>query len=125
MLLRNLIVVLLSCSLMACTSMKMYTGSYSELADEVAAGDHVMIRDRTGRVVDMRLTAVSAESLTGTLTGRSATVVVPIADIERIDIERVDGLKTSFAVVGGVAFAALVVAGAEAAAISSILSATP
>ena len=65
-------------------------------------GDHLVIYEKSGRIADMTLTLIDGDILEGTLAGNNfIPVEVDINDIEKIEVEKIDGVKTTLAVVGG------------------------
>jgi hypothetical protein len=61
-----------------------------------------VIYEKSGRIVDMTLDVIDGDSLEGTLAGNNLIPVeVDINDIEKIEVEKIDGVKTTLAVVGG------------------------
>ena len=74
----------------------------SNLTERLEAGDHLVIYEKSGRIADMTLTLIDGDSLKGTLAGNNfIPVEVDINDIEKIEVEKIDGVKTTLAVVGG------------------------
>ena len=99
-----MIILVFLFALSGCTTMKTVNLEKVNLVDVVETGDHLVIFEKTGRVVDMTLTRVEDNRLIGSLTGSGlSTVEVNIDDIEKIEIEKISGLKTTGAVIGGTA----------------------
>ena len=107
----KLIIVLFTLtSLVGCTSMQTMNQSSSELTDQLEAGDHLIVYEKSGRIVDMKLSAIDGDVLKGELTGKIFhTVEVNINDIAKIEIEKIDGGKTTLAIVGGIILLPIVV----------------
>ena len=99
----NLTIILIAgISLAGCTTMRPIDVQQTKLTEQVAVGDHLVIYEKSGRIVDMTLALIDADSLQGTLAENSLIPVqVDINDIEKIEVEKIDGVKTTLAVVGG------------------------
>jgi hypothetical protein len=97
------IILIAGISLVGCTTMRPIDARQSDLIEQLDVGDHLVIYEKSGRIVDMTLALVDGDSLEGTLVGESLTPVqVGIDNIEKIEVEKIDGAKTTLAVVGGV-----------------------
>lgn len=110
----KLLILLVSIiSLAGCTSMRAVDMAQSGFADHFKTGDHLVVYEKQGRIVDMKLTQVEAGVLYGSLTDNGLTTVeVSLADIQKIEIEKISGAKTTGAVVGGIILLPVVAAGA-------------
>ena len=99
----KLIVILIAgISLIGCTTMRPVEAQQSNLAEQVEVGDHLIVYEKSGRIVDMTLDVIDGDSLEGTLADDTLIPVeVDINDIEKIEVEKIDGAKTTLAVVGG------------------------
>ncbi len=99
----KLIIILTSAiSLIGCTTMRPIEAQQSNLAEQVEIGDHVIVYEKSGRIVDMTVAVIDGDSIAGTLADNSSLPVsVDINGIERIEVEKIDGAKTTLAVVGG------------------------
>lgn len=99
---RSAVILLCMLQLCGCTSMRTMEPSATSLEEKLKVGDHLIIYEKSGRVVDMTLTAIEAEVLYGTLSWDSTRAVeVKFSDASKIERESVDGGKTVLAVVGG------------------------
>lgn len=100
---RILICALTSLALIGCTSMRPIGAGPADLVAELEPGDHLIIYERSGRIVDMTLTEIDGDLLHGQPTGPvAAPLTVDVGDIERIEVEKVDAGKTVLAGIGTV-----------------------
>ncbi len=99
----KLIVILIAgISLVGCTTMRPIETQQSNLTEQIEVGDHLVIYEKSGRIADMTLTLIDGDSLHGSLAdSRRTPVQVDINDIEKIEVEKIDGVKTTLAVIGG------------------------
>ena len=96
------IILIAGISLVGCTTMRPVETGQSNLTEQLEVGDHLVIYEKSGRIADMTLTLIDGDSLEGTLAGNNfIPVEVDINDIEKIEVEKIDGVKTTLAVVGG------------------------
>lgn len=110
---KQLIVMLFIVSLAGCTSMRTVDMAQADFADSFETGDHLVVYEKQGRIVDMTFTKLEDGVLYGSLTNDGLmTVEVYLADIEKVEIEKISGAKTTGAVVGGIILLPIVVAGA-------------
>ena len=97
-----IIILIAGISLVGCTTMRPIEAQQSNLTEQVEVGDHLIVYEKSGRIVDMTLGVINGDSLEGTLANNSIIPVeVDINDIEKIEVEKIDGVKTTLAVVGG------------------------
>ncbi len=97
-----IIILIAGISLVGCTTMRPIEPQQSNLIEQVEVGDHLIVYEKSGRIVDMTLGVIDGDSLEGTLADNSfLPVEVDIDDIEKIEVEKIDGAKTTLAVVGG------------------------
>ena len=97
-----IIILLASISMIACTTMRPIDREKYELNEKLEIGDHLVVYEKTGRIVDMKPDSIEGVYLEGTSTDGFPTMVdVKIDDIEKIEVEKIDGVKTTLAVVGG------------------------
>jgi len=97
------VILIAGISLVGCTTMRPVETGQSKLTEQLEVGDHLVIYEKSGRIADMTLTLIDGDSLEGTLAGNNfIPVEVDIDDIEKIEVEKIDGVKTTLAVVGGV-----------------------
>lgn len=98
-----IIVLIAAVSLIGCTSMRPMSTQETDLSAQLDMGDHLVVFENTGRIVDMTLTEIDGDILRGRLTdGSIGPVSVEIANIEKIEVEKISGVKTTLAVVGGI-----------------------
>ena len=97
-----IIILIAGISLVGCTTMRPIEAQRSNLTEQVEVGDHLIVYEKSGRIVDMTLGVIDGDSLEGTLADNSLIPVeVDINDIEKVEVEKIDGVKTTLAVVGG------------------------
>lgn len=117
---KQLILFLSLLSLVGCTSMRTVDLSQSDFAAHFETGDHLVVYEKQGRVVDMTLTRFDNAVLYGSLSDNGLTAVaVDLADVERIEIEKISGAKTTGAVIGGILLLPVVAVGAAVAVAAS------
>lgn len=122
---RHVIAALASMALAACTSMQPLNTTPAELREIVKPGDHLIVYEKSGRINDMTLVAMSDDRVHGVGVEDRQAVSISFSDIERIEIERVDGSRTVLAVLGASAVAAVLIAAIAAAGAVAILGAAP
>ena len=95
-----------------CTSMRELRPSDRALDEVLRTGDHVIVYEDTGRIVDMRYVRTDGSLLRGSLFEDGLTpVAVEMERIERVEIERVAVGRTSLAVAGGIILAPIAALG--------------
>ena len=99
----RLIVILVSIfSLAGCTSMRAMDTTQADFPAQLEMGDHLVVYEKGGRIVDMTFTEVDGDYITGSLTADPMhTVEIRIDEILRVEIEKISGGKTAGAVLGG------------------------
>lgn len=96
------VILIARISLVGCTTMRPIETGQANLIEQLEVGDHLIVYEKSGRIVDMTLGVIDDDSLEGTLADNSLIPVeVDINDIEKIEVEKIDGVKTTLAVVGG------------------------
>lgn len=123
--LRTLLLAGLLACLAGCTSFKAVENTGDEpaaVARAVEPGDRVRITTTTGWKLELDVTAVGPESISGTKPGEpDDPVEIPVNEIAEIKVKEVDAVKTGAVVVGsglvmywilGAVAAALVLGGA-------------
>ena len=99
---KRIVTLVTAISLVGCTTMRTMEAEKETLAEKIEVGDHLVVYESSGRIVDMTLTEFDGSNLHGKLTADSFIGVdVNIDDVEKLEIEKVDGVKTTFAVIGG------------------------
>lgn len=85
-----------------CTTMKELPSDSESLADRLQTGDHIIVYEDSGRVFDMRFVLIDGDVLRGSLVrdGQEA-VEIRLADISKVEAERVAVGRTTGAVLGG------------------------
>jgi hypothetical protein len=82
-------------------------------ADHFETGDHLVVYEKQGRIIDMKVTKVENGVLYGSLSDNGLTAVeVQLEAVEKIEIEKISGAKTTGAVVGGIVLLPVLAAGA-------------
>ena len=110
---KYLILFASSFSLMGCTSMRPVDMAQADFASAFETGDHLVVYEKQGRIIDMKFTGIENGVMFGSLfTDGLVSVEVVLEDIEKIEIEKISGAKTTGAVVGGIILLPIVAAGA-------------
>ncbi|MFQ5982582.1 MAG: hypothetical protein ACE5KS_04320, partial [Woeseiaceae bacterium] len=64
----NTFIILISgISLMGCTTMRPIDAQPSNLTEQLEVGDHLVVYEKSGRIVDMTLAEIDGDTLQGTL----------------------------------------------------------
>lgn len=109
---RALIVVVLA-AFGGCTTMKEVRPQDGSVVDYLEIGDHIVVYEKSGRIVDMRFVLGDENVLRGSLSHDGLEAVeISIADIERIEAERVAAGRTTGVIVGGIVLAPIAALGA-------------
>lgn len=99
---RLIVILIAGISLVGCTTMRPVDTQPANLTEQIEVGDHLVVYEKSGRIVDMTVSVISDTTLDGTLASNTyVPVTVNIDDIEKIEVEKIDGVKTTLAVVGG------------------------
>ncbi len=110
---KQLILLISVISLVGCTSMRTVDVAEPDFADQFETGDHLVVYEKQGRIVDMKVTRIEDDVLYGSLSDNGLrTVEVSLEDIEKIEIEKISGAKTTGAVLGGIVLLPVVAVGA-------------
>ena len=98
-----------------CTTMKELPTAGQGYAGRLKTGDHIVVYETTGRVLDLRFVRLDGDRLFGSLAkdGREA-VEVRVADIEKIEVERVAAGRTAGLVLGAIVLLPIAAVGAGA-----------
>lgn len=111
-LLRFLVAISLP-AFVACTTMQEVKPQDGVLADYLEIGDHIIVYEKSGRIVDMRFVLVDEDVLRGSLfVDGLEPVEIDIDQIERIEAERIAAGRTTAAVLGGIVVAPIAALGA-------------
>ena len=99
---RIILVLIAAIAFSGCTTMRPVNGEATDLAETARAGDRMVIYEKSGRIVDMTYSHLDGDRIVGS-TGSNghAPVEVAIADVQRLEIEKIDGAKTTLAIIGG------------------------
>ncbi len=117
---KQLIICVSLCSLVGCTSMRPVNMERADFAEFFETGDHIVVYERQGRIVDMKVTQVDNGYIYGSLSADGLTTVeVRLTDVEKIEIEKISGVKTTGAVLGGIVLIPVVAVGAAVAVAAS------
>ena len=97
---RIILVLIAAIAFSGCTTMRPVNGEATDLAETARAGDRMVIYEKSGRIVDMTYSHLDGDRIVGS-TGSNghAPVEVAIADVQRL--EKIDGAKTTLAIIGG------------------------
>lgn len=117
-----IITLLAAVSLVGCTSMRTLDAQQTDLASELEHGDHLLVYERSGRILDMDFRDLEDGRIRGWATDGTGPVSAAIADIERLEIEKIDGAKTTLAVAGGTVAVALAAVAATAVGAAALLA---
>lgn len=99
--LKLILAMLALTSIVGCTSIQTVNPATTNLAEQLEAGENLVVYERAGRVIKMTLVSIQGETLNGTLTDSPETAVaVNFADIYQLKVERIDKRKTTIAVLG-------------------------
>ena len=110
---RTIAIVLFVALASACTTMKEVRPADGNLADYLKIGDHIVVYESSGRIIDMRFVRIDGDVLRGSYSDDGLDAVeVRIDDIERIEAERLAAGRTTGAVIGGIVLAPLAAVGA-------------
>ncbi len=105
--------VLLLFALAGCTTMQEVKQKEGLLTDFLEIGDHIVVYETNGRIVDMRFVLVEGDVLRGSLFDDGLELVeIKLEHIEKIEAERIAFGRTTAAVLGGIVLAPLAAVGA-------------
>jgi hypothetical protein len=83
------------------------------LTDYLEIGDHIIVYETTGRIVDMRFVLVEGNVLRGSLFDDGLEPIeIELEQIEKIEAERIAAGRTTVAVLGGIVLAPVAAIGA-------------
>mgnify|MGYP001818685483 FL=1 len=103
---QRIISILVIAHLIGCTTMKPIeppphaTGTVDTYVERLKKGDHIAIYPTSGESMSLEVVAVTDEELRGK-TSTDLEVIIPIADIARIERKEFSAGDTATAVVGG------------------------
>ena len=68
----------------------------SSMAEQVTAGDRLVVDGKTGRIVDMTLQVIEIDRLVGTIAGdRGEAIEVPSTNVDTIEVKQHTSKKTA------------------------------
>lgn len=109
---RSLATLLLA-ALFGCTTMQEVKQQEWLLTDYLEIGDHIIVYETNGRIVDMRFVLMEGNVLRGSLFDDGLeSVEIKLEHIEKIEAERIAFGRTTAAVLGGIVLAPLAAVGA-------------
>ncbi len=109
---RSLTILLLA-ALLGCTTMQEVKQREGLLTDYLEIGDHIIVYETDGRIVDMRFVLVEDNVLRGSLFDDGLeSVEIQLEHIEKIEAERIALGRSTAAVLGGIVLAPLAAVGA-------------
>lgn len=99
---KPMLILITIISLTGCATMRPVSLGAAKISRQHDADDHLVVYEKSGRVIEMTYVEMIDGTLRGRLTDSSQEPIsVILADIERLDVEKMDGVKTTLAVVGG------------------------
>ena len=105
--------ILVLAALAACTTMQEVKQQEGLLTDYLEIGDHIIVYEADGRIVDMRFVLVEGNVLRGSLFDDGLeSVEIKLEHIEKIEAERIALGRSTAAVLGGIVLAPLAAVGA-------------
>ena len=108
----SLIVLFLS-AVTGCTTMKEVNHQNVDLENYLDIGDHIVVYEKSGRIIDMRFVIIEGTTMRGSyIDDGLEPVEVELDQIERIETEKIAAGRTIAAVLGGIVLAPLAAIGA-------------
>ena len=105
--------ILLLFALAGCTTMQEVKQQEELLTDYLEIGDHIIVYETNGRIVDMRFVLVEGNVLRGSLFDDGLeSVEIELEHIEKIEAERIALGRSTAAVLGSIVLAPLAAVGA-------------
>ncbi|WP_022981301.1 hypothetical protein [Ideonella sp. B508-1] len=111
---RRLTVLLVTTSLVACTTVRPVPLGQSEKPslygrqDDLHLGDKISVTTVDGRVLDMQITELHPETIEGKIPGQTSTIQLRDEDVQHIQRTEISGAKSTGLAVGVVALVILV-----------------
>lgn len=100
-------------ALFGCTTMQEVKPQKGPLTDYLKIGDHIVVYEKSGRIVDIRFVLIEGEVLRGSLFDDGLEPVeIKLDQIEKIEAERIAAGRTTAAVLGGIVLAPIAAVGA-------------
>ena len=98
-----LLVILCMVFAQGCTTLKDVSDTSVPLDQLLETGDHIIVYEHNGQIVDMRFVVLDGDVIRGSLTSNGLEVVtVNVNDIEKMEMEKIHGGLTTAAVIGGI-----------------------
>jgi hypothetical protein len=88
-------------SLVGCTVFRPVEYTELQLPELIEVGKTYKFTEKDGSVTEMKVTAVSPTKVTGTREHGSGKTILA-ENLTAVEVERIDGVKTTLAVVGGI-----------------------
>ena len=108
-----IIILIAGISLLGCTTMRPIDTRKSDLTEQLEVGDHLVVYEKSGRIVDMTLAVIDGDTLKGTLAETTGIAVqLDVNDIEKIEVERIAVGRTTAAILGGIVLLPIAALGA-------------
>jgi len=105
--------ILLLFALVGCTTMQEVKQQEGLLTNYLEIGDHIIVYETSGRMVNMRFVLVEGNVLRGSLFDDGLEAVeIKLEHIEKIEAERIALGRTTVAVLGGIVLAPIAALGA-------------
>jgi len=99
--------------LTGCTTMQEVKPKDRPLADYLDIGDHIVVYEKSGKIIDMRFVLIEGDVLRGSLFNDGlAPVEIRLDQIEKVEAERIAAGRSAAAVLGGIILAPLAAVGA-------------
>ena len=107
-------IIIMAVLLIGCTTMKRVDPQQTDLAEFIEVGDRLIVYTRNSGNMAMTVTDIDDKVI------RSNNVTVKIDDIVRVEVEKIDGAKTTLAIVGAAGGVYIILRGLAEAANSQI-----
>lgn len=98
---KNFVCMLTILSLLGCTTFKPVEYKEVSLSEIVEVGKTYKFTEVDGSVTEMKVTSVSETEVTGTMESGIGKTIQAV-DLQSIEVETIDGGKTTLAVIGGI-----------------------
>ena len=98
---KRFICLLTMLSLVGCTIFRPVEYTELSLPELIEVGETYKFTEKDGSVTEMEVVSVTPTEVTGTLEGGLGKTILA-EDLTSIEIETIDGVKTTLAVIGGI-----------------------
>lgn len=99
-----------------CTSMREIEFTDRPLPELLRPGDHLLVYQNDGRILDIRYVRIDGSLLRGSLYADGLEpVAIDLAQVERLEVERIAAGRTTLAIAGGIVLAPVAALGLGAA----------